>query len=306
MRTLITESALLRRTEPPPRIIASTDRLEWASMQSVILQEIPHHHVYDGGSNLWLSTVPERPTDIVSTLAGSRKHGPLAPGSICLNYKHGEATVALDSHVEVHHTYVRPHVVEEVASTLFKGDARKIELIPIFGVDDPITSMLLASVRHSMAMPDGHVGQLYSDYVARALVAHLLRSFSTRQDLALPRTSVGRFNTWKINDLTSYMRENIARDIGIQELAAITHYAPTHFARVFKVTFNCTPYQYLAHMRIQHARELLSATMLPIASVGAACGFPSHAHFSSVFRRYVGLTPAAYRGARTSVRIVEP
>lgn len=306
MRTLFTESALLRRTEPPPRIIASTDELEWSSMQSVILQEIPHHHVYDGGPYLWLSTVPEQPTEIVSTLAGSRKHGPLAPASVCLTYKHGEATVALDSRVEVHHTYVRPHVVEEVASALFKGDARKIELIPIFGVNDPITSMLLASIRHSMASPGGHVGQLYSDYVARALAAHLLTSFSTRQDLVLPRTSVGRFNKWKINDLTSYMRENIGRDIGIQELAAITHYGPTHFARVFKATFSCTPYQYLARMRIQRARELLAVTMLPIASVGAACGFPSHAHFSSVFRRYVGLTPAAYRGERTHVRIAEP
>lgn len=300
MRELFTENVLVRRTEPPPRVVASTDGLGWSSIQSVLLQELPHHDVYEGTPHLWLSTVPDGPTDLVSTLLGRTKTGPLAPGSICLNYQHGAATVTLENHVEVNHCYVHTGIVEEVAFELFRGDPHKLELIPVFGIDDLSTSLLLANIRHAMTMPDGPAGQLYSDYLARALAAHVVRSFVTRPELLLPRPSAGRMSWRRADDLTLYMRDHIGCDIGIQELASVARTSPTHFARLFRATFNCTPHQYLTRLRLRRAKELLATTNLPVGQVGAACGFPDHAYFSSLFRRHVGLPPAAYRNARST------
>lgn len=297
MRSFSSRQVNLRRTEPPPRIIATTDELGWSSMYSAVLHEIPHHHEYEGIPHLWLSTVPNEATLISSVLGGKRKNGPLPPGSICLSYNHGPAIVTLDNHIELHHGYVRTQVVEEVASTLFKGDPKKIELEPVFGGDDPMVSLLLANVRHAMAVSKSYSGQLFSDYLARALTVHLLKSYSTRRDLLLPPTQIGRFSRWKSDDLVEYMRAHMARDISIEELATVTHRSPTHFARTFKATFNCTPHAFLTRLRIERARELLTSSILPIGQIATLCGFPSHSHFSAVFRHHVGLTPLAYRNS---------
>lgn len=58
------------------------------------------------------------------------------------------------------------------------------------------------------------------------------------------------------------------------------------------------PHRYVTDRRIERAKELLSATDLPIAEVTPACGFCDQSHLARWFKRVVGVTPAAYRSGR--------
>ncbi|MBO2945357.1 helix-turn-helix transcriptional regulator [Paenibacillus sp. F411] len=56
-----------------------------------------------------------------------------------------------------------------------------------------------------------------------------------------------------------------------------------------------SPHQYLLHMRIQHACELLRQSDWTQEEIAAYCGFSSVHHFSKMFKSRMGLSPGKYR-----------
>jgi AraC family transcriptional regulator len=58
------------------------------------------------------------------------------------------------------------------------------------------------------------------------------------------------------------------------------------------------PHRYLVRLRIERAKELLVAQRTPITEVALAVGFGSSAHFSTVFRKHVGVAPTVWRRER--------
>lgn len=68
-----------------------------------------------------------------------------------------------------------------------------------------------------------------------------------------------------------------------------------HFSRRFKKATGITPHQYLIRVRLAEARRLLATTCLAIEEIAHRCGYSTHAHFTSVFARGIGMTPAAFR-----------
>src|SRR5258708_37366109 len=49
---------------------------------------------------------------------------------------------------------------------------------------------------------------------------------------------------------------------------------------------------------IERAKIMLQTESTPLIDIVAACGFSSHAHFSSTFRQLAGVTPSIYRSSR--------
>jgi AraC family transcriptional regulator len=47
--------------------------------------------------------------------------------------------------------------------------------------------------------------------------------------------------------------------------------------------------------RIARARAMLEASSAPLSEISASLGFESQSHFTAVFHKLVGTTPAAYR-----------
>jgi len=56
-----------------------------------------------------------------------------------------------------------------------------------------------------------------------------------------------------------------------------------------------TPGSYLQSFRVEKAKELLSAQQADITDTALRTGFPDSQYFSRVFRKFVGLSPSAYR-----------
>jgi AraC family transcriptional regulator len=56
-----------------------------------------------------------------------------------------------------------------------------------------------------------------------------------------------------------------------------------------------TPHQYLLQQRVVRAKQLLAGSPRSFSEIAAACGFQDGSQFSTVFRKYTGNTPTAYR-----------
>jgi AraC family transcriptional regulator len=81
----------------------------------------------------------------------------------------------------------------------------------------------------------------------------------------------------------------------VEDLGKHACLSPFHFARMFKISVGQAPHAYLTTKRMQHARQLLADSSVPIAEVARRVGFRTQAHFSGVFRKQVGVTPGQFR-----------
>jgi AraC family transcriptional regulator len=68
-----------------------------------------------------------------------------------------------------------------------------------------------------------------------------------------------------------------------------------YFSRAFRAAMGMSPHAYIVDRRLSRARLYLRAGRRDLAQIAAACGFSSHAHMSTLFRRRFGVAPSALR-----------
>jgi len=91
------------------------------------------------------------------------------------------------------------------------------------------------------------------------------------------------------------MEQRLAEPPGNAALAARAGMHANAFIRLFHQVTGRSPQAYLAVRRIEHACLLLHGTELGIKEIAAATGFCDRYHFSRVFRRLRGVSPAEFR-----------
>lgn len=81
--------------------------------------------------------------------------------------------------------------------------------------------------------------------------------------------------------------------VTLDQLAVEARLSKYHLLRVFRAATGFTPWQYQTHLRIDAAQRMLRAGE-PASQVACACGFADQSHFTRVFKRLLGTTPAVY------------
>ncbi len=100
-----------------------------------------------------------------------------------------------------------------------------------------------------------------------------------------------------IQRVRSYLDENYAENISLEQLAAIAHLSPFHLLRSFREQVKLPPHAYQIQVRIMRARQMLRLGM-PCADTALAVGFADQSHFTKHFKRIVGVPPGLYGGVR--------
>src|SRR5262249_13305250 len=72
---------------------------------------------------------------------------------------------------------------------------------------------------------------------------------------------------------------------------------PAHLARVFRQFHGCAMADFVRKLRIEYACRRLTTSDAPLAGIALAAGFSDQSHFSNTFKRWMGMTPAAFRMA---------
>jgi AraC-like DNA-binding protein len=164
-----------------------------------------------------------------------------------------------------------------------------------------------------LAYPDPRVGGL--DLAKRFLVLHdamreaassLEResgAVSFLQDLAL-LSPARRSDTQRRSDVATvraaaqYLRDNLAGNVTLDELAQATGTSKFQLVRHFRTVTGVPPHTFQIGQRVARARRLLEAGNPPSA-VATLTGFVDQSHLHRHFRRRLGITPTRYARAFT-------
>lgn len=106
---------------------------------------------------------------------------------------------------------------------------------------------------------------------------------------------------WRLKLVAGYVAEHLGDKVTLADMAAAARLSRMHFAALFLRATGLRPHEYLLRQRVAVARELLLSTELPIVEVALGVGFQTQAHFTTVFKRVTGSTPARWRGERRAV-----
>jgi AraC family transcriptional regulator len=139
-------------------------------------------------------------------------------------------------------------------------------------------------------------GRLYGEGLATALAVHLLRHYTViRLRIAEYR---GGLPPARLRRVLDYIAAHLGADTSLNTLAKLAQLSPHHFATVFKASTGMPPHQYILRQRIAKAKEKLAGNRMSLAEITYALGFPSQAHFTTMFGKLVGTTPGTYRDRR--------
>lgn len=98
-----------------------------------------------------------------------------------------------------------------------------------------------------------------------------------------------------MENIKSYIRENLTYDLTLSEIAAAFGYTEKYMGQLFKTRTGQTVKAYCNTLKIAQAKTLLSDTDLSIALVSDRAGFNSPSYFDRVFQTATGMSPQTYR-----------
>jgi RpiB/LacA/LacB family sugar-phosphate isomerase len=198
----------------------------------------------------------------------------------------------------------RPDYAEQVALSVLRHDAERGIIITSRGVGASVAANRVPGVRAALCndAQSAHVGAKSEGMNVLVLALHSLDDTMADEIVEAylgatlaPIEVVGGLPPRRLQRVFQHIRENIARDLSVSELAQTVGMSQYYFSKLFKMSTGTTPHQYVMRQRVEKAQEHLRASRTALAEVATLVGFETQSHFTSVFRRLVGATPKHYR-----------
>jgi RpiB/LacA/LacB family sugar-phosphate isomerase len=198
----------------------------------------------------------------------------------------------------------RSDYAEQVALCVLRHDAERGLIISSRGVGASVAANRVPGVRAALCNDaySAHIGAKTEGMNVLVLALHSLQGDMAEEIVRAylgatlaPIEVVGGLPPRRLQRVFQHIRENIARDLSVSELAQTVGMSQYYFSKLFKMSTGTTPHQYVMRQRVERAQEHLRETRTALAEVATLVGFETQSHFTSVFRRMVGATPKHYR-----------
>jgi transcriptional regulator GlxA family with amidase domain len=151
-----------------------------------------------------------------------------------------------------------------------------------------------AGIDLSLALIEDDFGSEVALSVARELVVYMKRPGTQEQysgPLQFQVESRSRFA-----DLVPWMTSHLEENLSVESLAGRASLCPRQFSRRFTQEFGSSPASFVRRLRLDEARQRLSAPECTVEGVARSVGFSDADNFRRAFERCFGIAPSAYRG----------
>ncbi|GJF25790.1 MULTISPECIES: helix-turn-helix domain-containing protein [Streptomyces] len=136
-------------------------------------------------------------------------------------------------------------------------------------------------------------GSAVAAHAARLSVMPLERDGGQAQFIVHDHTPAPKGS--ELEALLTWLRENLARDLTLADIAAQSGTSTRTLIRRFRDQTGTTPLQWLHRARIRQAQHLLETTEHSVERIGGQVGFGSPTTFRDRFKRTTGVSPQTYR-----------
>jgi len=138
-------------------------------------------------------------------------------------------------------------------------------------------------------------GTLYAGSLSLALASYLFNEHAGAG--RSPQRERGALTSAQKALALEFIRQRLADDLSLDDLAAAAGLSRFHFARLFKNTLGVTPHRFVQDQRLAVARRLLEDTTMTLVDIAAQTGFSSQSHLCTAMQRHMGTTPGRWRRA---------
>lgn len=179
---------------------------------------------------------------------------------------------------------------------LFRRRYPEVELVTdqIVVADWPIATAGAAMAQMDLML--AIVGRFAGPSLAKACANYLLLDERHSQAPFMAITYLAKLDS-RIAKAEKWVRDNIARDFAVDELAEAVALAPRTFARRVAGTCGVSPIQFVQRIRIETARYLLETTRLSIEQVARQVGYAEPSTLRRLMRRETKHSPGHFRRA---------
>ena len=134
----------------------------------------------------------------------------------------------------------------------------------------------------------------YSSFALRSVFGYIEDIVKTKFDENELLSESLSYNKNVIEKANEFINENYAKNITRKDVAEAVYMNPSYFSRYYKKKTGIFYSDYLADVRINHAKELMK-TDKSLAEISHAVGYNTRRYFNANFQTVVGMSPKEYR-----------
>lgn len=227
-------------------------------------------------------------------------------------------TVARLKHSETDMQRIPIEVENELKNKIRQGNYKEIHLKPFAKINDnlgvmannPITHytyLVVASIgAWSRVAIDG--GALPDDAFDLSDALLYTLSFCTTLDeihdiyqlaatmfAKLVYTQKKNKPSYQVIQIQNYISRNIFKKITLEEVADYVDLSSNYLCNLFSREMGLSLHNYIQREKIDVACNLLQHTKRPVSDIASYMGFQTQSNFTSVFRKWKGITPTEFR-----------
>ena len=153
---------------------------------------------------------------------------------------------------------------------------------------------MTAGIDLALALIEEDLGREIARSVARMMVVYYQRPGGQLQHSSLLDVDTG---SDRIREVLTYVRENLARPLSVEQLADVACLSVRQFSRAFVVATGMSPAKAVERMRAETARPRVEDGREPLEAIASAVGFADPERMRRSFIRSFGISPQAMRRA---------
>ena len=134
-----------------------------------------------------------------------------------------------------------------------------------------------------------------------AAVARLVETLEPSSSHTEKRRAAAALPKWRLMRVLRYIDANIGEPITLANLATTAGLSRMYFAKQFRAATGIRPHDYVLRKRIERAQQMLAANPAALVDIALSVGFQTQAHFTTVFKKFVGSTPCQWRREHSNV-----